>query len=234
MSPSIDDFISMTSSMISDRELLDAFLQTVDAEGYDRVMFAETRDDRLVSLQQGCRNGLPPSALGRDWHGADLVLRQIRQVNRPLRWNELCTLSSRGVAESRLLHEGHALGIRSGLVIPLHGPGTSVDLICLGRGERITEQDESIRRLYGIAVQYWLRRRDLHDATRPDSPRLTAREIECLEWCKEGKTNWEIGEIISTSEKTVEFHLSNAIRKLGACNRMTAVVAAIRAGAITV
>src|SRR4051812_40729186 len=42
---------------------------------------------------------------------------------------------------------------------------------------------------------------------------LTSKETECLKWCKEGKTNWEIGEIISISEKTVEFHLSNTIRK---------------------
>ena len=29
---------------------------------------------------------------------------------------------------------------------------------------------------------------------------LTRKEIECLEWCKEGKTNWEIGEILFISE----------------------------------
>ena len=62
---------------------------------------------------------------------------------------------------------------------------------------------------------------------------LTGQEIECLRWCKEGKTNWEIGEIVSTSEKTVEFHLSNAIRKLGACNRITAVVIGIKCGLIS-
>jgi DNA-binding CsgD family transcriptional regulator len=53
---------------------------------------------------------------------------------------------------------------------------------------------------------------------------LTRKEIECLTWCKEGKTNWEIGELV-ISEKTVEFHLRNATRKLGATNRITAVVA---------
>src|SRR5882762_2175336 len=47
---------------------------------------------------------------------------------------------------------------------------------------------------------------------------LTKQEIECLRWCKEGKTNWEIGAILRISEKTVEFHLGNAMRKLGAGN----------------
>jgi DNA-binding CsgD family transcriptional regulator len=62
--------------------------------------------------------------------------------------------------------------------------------------------------------------------------RLTSQELECLRWCKEGKTNWEIGEILTISEKTVEFHLSNSMRKLGASNRITAVIMGIKEGFI--
>jgi DNA-binding CsgD family transcriptional regulator len=61
---------------------------------------------------------------------------------------------------------------------------------------------------------------------------LTPQELECLRWCKEGKTNWEIGEILAISEKTAEFHLGNAMRKLGANNRITAVVISIKLGII--
>jgi DNA-binding CsgD family transcriptional regulator len=61
---------------------------------------------------------------------------------------------------------------------------------------------------------------------------LSRKELACLTWCKEGKTNWEIGEILVISEKTVEFHLRNATRKLGATNRITAVVAGIKTGLI--
>ena len=61
---------------------------------------------------------------------------------------------------------------------------------------------------------------------------LTVQETSCLRWCKEGKTNWEIGSILDISAKTVEFHLANVMRKLGAGNRMTAVVTGIRRGII--
>jgi DNA-binding CsgD family transcriptional regulator len=74
---------------------------------------------------------------------------------------------------------------------------------------------------------------ELNDPLPPKEMHLTVKELECLRWCKEGKTNWEIGEIMSTSEKTIEFHLSNAIRKLGACNRITAVVIGIKCGLIS-
>jgi DNA-binding CsgD family transcriptional regulator len=74
-------------------------------------------------------------------------------------------------------------------------------------------------------------RKEFADA---ESPRksLTTKEIECLRWCKEGKTNWEIGEILTISEKTVEFHLSNALKKLDATNRLTAVIRGIQRGII--
>jgi DNA-binding CsgD family transcriptional regulator len=62
---------------------------------------------------------------------------------------------------------------------------------------------------------------------------LTPQELECLRWCKEGKTNWEIGEILAISEKTAEFHLGNAMRKLGANKRITAVVMGIKQGIIS-
>jgi DNA-binding CsgD family transcriptional regulator len=65
-----------------------------------------------------------------------------------------------------------------------------------------------------------------------ERPKLTPREILCLQWCKEGKTNWEIGEILVISEKTVEFHLGNVMKKLGAANRITAVVSGLRDGFI--
>jgi DNA-binding CsgD family transcriptional regulator len=64
------------------------------------------------------------------------------------------------------------------------------------------------------------------------SQRLTVQETACLRWCKEGKTNWEIGSILGISAKTVEFHLANAMRKLGAVNRITAVVTGIKRGII--
>ena len=73
-------------------------------------------------------------------------------------------------------------------------------------------------------------RRNAPDQKRPP---LTAQERVCLNWCKEGKTNWEIGEILVISEKTVEFHLSNIMKKLGATNRITAVVLGLRHGLIS-
>ncbi len=59
-------------------------------------------------------------------------------------------------------------------------------------------------------------------------PHLTARERETLAWASQGKSAWEIGEILGISQRTVEEHLSAAGRKLGAVNRVHAVAIGIR------
>ncbi|MBF0110096.1 MAG: autoinducer binding domain-containing protein [Magnetococcales bacterium] len=56
---------------------------------------------------------------------------------------------------------------------------------------------------------------------------LTEREKECLRWAADGKTSWETGMILNVSERTVNFHLANAQKKLMATNKIQAVARAI-------
>lgn len=55
---------------------------------------------------------------------------------------------------------------------------------------------------------------------------LTAREVEMLRWTADGKTSGEIAQITAISERTVNFHLNNAVEKLGAANKTAAAVKA--------
>ncbi|RZF23641.1 LuxR family transcriptional regulator [Paraburkholderia sp. UYCP14C] len=61
---------------------------------------------------------------------------------------------------------------------------------------------------------------------------LTAREREVLCWTGEGKTSYEIGQILNISERTVNFHVNNVLLKLDATNKVQAVVKAIAMGLI--
>jgi DNA-binding response OmpR family regulator len=55
---------------------------------------------------------------------------------------------------------------------------------------------------------------------------LGRREREALTWAARGKTFNEIGEILSLSRRTVEFHLDSARRKLGVPTRTQALIKA--------
>jgi len=62
--------------------------------------------------------------------------------------------------------------------------------------------------------------------------KLTAREIEVLRWVANGKTAWEVGEILHINKRTVDEHVQTAVRKLGAVNRTHAVALALGDGII--
>ncbi|GAK83098.1 transcriptional activator protein LuxR [Vibrio ponticus] len=60
-------------------------------------------------------------------------------------------------------------------------------------------------------------------------PQLKARELEVLKWAKEGKSNWEIAQILNLSERTIKFHFTNIFQKLNVVNRSQAVARAVHA-----
>ncbi|MEO8039229.1 MAG: XrtB/PEP-CTERM-associated transcriptional regulator EpsA [Betaproteobacteria bacterium] len=63
---------------------------------------------------------------------------------------------------------------------------------------------------------------------RPGSDSLvTAREIEILQWVREGKSNQEIGHILGISPLTVKNHVQKILKKLNVQNRAQAVARGI-------
>ncbi len=52
--------------------------------------------------------------------------------------------------------------------------------------------------------------------------KITRREAEVLFWVAQGKTDWEISQILSISDRTVNKHLEQIYRKLGVSNRTAA------------
>ena len=61
---------------------------------------------------------------------------------------------------------------------------------------------------------------------------LTPREIEVLNWIKEGKSSWDISVILNCSKRVVDFHVNNLKKKLNAVSRAQAVAISMSQGII--
>lgn len=85
--------------------------------------------------------------------------------------------------------------------------------------------------LTNAATETLIREWMADDTTGPSEP-LTNREQEVLKLIAEAHTNREIGEILHLSEKTVESHRGNILRKLGMRDRVELVRYAIRRGLV--
>jgi len=55
---------------------------------------------------------------------------------------------------------------------------------------------------------------------------LTSREIEVLRWTADGRTSSEASEIMRISERTVNFHINNVLKKLNVTNKTAAAIKA--------
>jgi DNA-binding CsgD family transcriptional regulator len=159
------------------------------------------------------------------------VLHAAQRACRPFNWDGVTRESTLTPAQAVFLQDCRALGVHSGLTIPLHAPGQRMDLISVSLRDAHAVPQERTPFVYGIAVQAWLRYGEFAEPQDDQvGPVLTERELECLTWARDGKTTWETGMILSISERTVEYHLVNAAKKLGASNRLMAIVVAIQRG----
>src|SRR3954447_2052643 len=68
----------------------------------------------------------------------------------------------------------------------------------------------------------------MNDPTVPTA--LTTRQREVMLWTAEGKTAFEISVIVGLTERTVNFHISRVLAKLGANNKTQAAVRAAAMG----
>jgi DNA-binding CsgD family transcriptional regulator len=130
-----------------------------------------------------------------------------------------------------------AQGFKDGVTTPIHGPQGCVAIMMFGAAQALDLSGEDEEALSHVAMALHQRVRRLAAAAIvgfPPPAKLTAREIECLHWVLEGKTNWEIGVVTGVTARTVQFHLGNAARKLGVVNRVQAAVSALIRGDLTI
>jgi len=135
----------------------------------------------------------------------------------------------------QMFGEASEFGLCAGLSIPLHGPGVSWGLMSYASRQLRSRQLQRLLPDLHVLAHYVheAARRFLLDRPGPvDVPALTRRERECLTWAAEGKTSWEIGQMLKISERTTIFHLQNAIHKLGVSGRQAAVARAVSYGLI--
>jgi two-component system NarL family response regulator len=69
-------------------------------------------------------------------------------------------------------------------------------------------------------------------AERMTGSELTDRELEVLQEIVKGKTNKEIGMVLSISEATVKSHINNILSKLGVADRTQAATRALQRGIV--
>lgn len=159
----------------------------------------------------------------------DPIVAQLRARPSPVLWGpELYrSTNTMDMWESACSH-----GFHSGIAVPIWGSPHKRVLVGLSRNQALDGHAPVLQQvgelmLFTSFVQVAAERIFNIDGANVS---LTRRELECLKWTMEGKTAGEVAIILSMSERTANFHLQNAMKKLGAANKYQAAMRAAQHG----
>lgn len=140
-----------------------------------------------------------------------------------------------GKEQRRLFDEQRSYMRGNGIVVPIHGALGAVSCVVMsGPAPDFSPEARPILRMLAIYMAEVARElveaRD--DSVILDNP-LSARQVEALKWIGEGKSDWEIGQILGIAEATAHRHVERAKRALGVNTRIQAFTLAWRHGWLT-
>ncbi len=170
--------------------------------------------------------------LQQGYFAKDPVIRHARATATPYQWRDLDPQCNR---EMLVLQEAGDAGLREGIAIPIHEPWGRIFLTTLATNSQERRTDFPLHiEAKVLAVVFHSRYSALCGMQTPNAQvGLTRRESECLGWVAQGKSSWDIGQLMAVSEHTVNFHLKNAMRKFDTASRVTAAVRAASLGLIS-
>lgn len=210
-----------------------------EALGFERFIFAMRVPTRFAQAQLLMIDGYPPGWVEHYFRQSyafhDPVMAFCSTHVVPVAWN---TLRFEGHEWGRkVMGEAGEHGLRDGVSVAVHSPHGEMSVLSFALSKPAAESRDIVEQaltqvqLLSAYVHETVRR--MTGLSRPGiDAGLTLREEDCLRWAADGKTSWEIGQILKIPERTVNFHLNNAVQKLDARNRQHAVAKGVLQGLI--
>ena len=163
----------------------------------------------------------------------DPVMQHCKRKSVPIIWDQ-STYVDQGMGE--LWEEGARFGMNNGICLALHMPEGRHFILGVQRDGPLPKDAIELTRvvadlqLFAVHAQDAAMRILFPTSVDPSLPSLTPRELEALRWTMEGKTAWEVGNVLGIAERTAALHVNNATHKLDCVNKHQAVLKALRLG----
>ena len=162
----------------------------------------------------------------------DPTIRHAKQSVSPLTWSR--ELFDTGPL-SQLAKEAGAVGFNHGWTKPFRDSNGKFGALTLARGEGAisaaeVREKQAMLQWLALAAHTVLFPVLLARHQNESLAKLTLREIDFLRLASQGKTAGETAVAMAVTERTVNFHIGNAMEKLGVSNKTHAVALAMRLG----
>lgn len=165
----------------------------------------------------------------------DPVMQHCKNKSVPIIWDQSTYIRADQVDK---WEQQARFGYRYGISLALHMPEGRHFLLGVDRDQSLPTDSNEVTRmvaslqLFAVHAQEAAVRILIPAASESGLPMLTPRELETLRWTMEGKTAWEVANVLGISERTAVMHATNAMHKLECVNKHQAVLKALRLGLI--
>lgn len=169
--------------------------------------------------------------------GGDPALLAASQCYAPFLWSDIPRLIGLTPGQAGFLNGLGGAGIGAAVTVPVHRPRGAGEAgsysIFAGCCCFLMKTDAPLP-LASLAAAHYLGamafdaaealRNSIAIAEPPAGPQLTPRQHSCVALAAQGKSDWEIGQLLGISESTVHKHIEDAKRRFGVSTRIQLVV----------
>jgi LuxR family quorum-sensing system transcriptional regulator CciR len=232
------DFVECSNRTRSLQALFDLLVKGAGEQGFGKAAYLALNYDepmRLPGLQSPAIAVNFPvhwcnRYLKRRYFAVDPIVLHAPSLARPFLWDQLRERFQLEPSEQLVLQEAREVGLKRGVCVPLFGGWGRIAALSFASQFDDAEPERQMRHLNALACQFHVAFTDIAQTSAVTNPaiKLSKREKDCLSWTAEGKSACDIGMILKISDNTVNFHVKNAMRKLGTTSRTAAVIKAIR------
>lgn len=153
-----------------------------------------------------------------------------------LTWDQIGDYIAPNGRQLSILKRGRAHGLDSGFTMPIRmrdEPDAMFTVACQGN-EVISNADRLSARLIGTVAFDQARTLLGPDELANVPVALSPRQIDCIDLVAQGKSDWEIGQILGLSRDTVHEYVEGARRRYGVRRRTQLVLRAVRDGHLNI
>lgn len=212
--------------------------------GFDYFVYGARIPTSLVSPSYIVINGYPEQwrkhYIKQKYLSIDPTVSHCMENITPILWEQFIKKPSQfDKTVNKLFYEADDYGLRNGISHPIHCIHGEAAMFSFAtskstnRSRAHIQSTFAVGQLFASYVHEAVKRLPKSGLVSKINTPLTRREKECLLWTTEGKTSWDISQILNIAERTVVFHINNATKKLDVGNKQHAVARAISLGLIT-
>ena len=234
----VNELIQKLKEITDEKQIKEFLYQLLDILNVDYYLFALTFPYSMNKSDSLVITNYPGNWVKRYENKklieVDPITSHVAKYNSPIFWDQL---QDSEMEEIKSIGKGFFPEGHTGVTLPLHGNSVGFGLLSLSlclnnfKSKKVLQKALFTAQLLSPYLQDAARR--VKQQKTANETKLTKRETECLTWATEGKSAWEISQILNCAERTVTFHLVNATLKLNCINRYQAIAKAIITGVIT-